>query len=484
MMWELIRANRRRSLILMGIMLVSLLGLGYLVGRAVDPDGGWFGLALAAGVYVLLATTSFAGGDRLLLASVGAKEITEAMHPKLFHVVEEMKIAAGLPAMPRVYIVEDPSPNAFAVGLKPERSAVAVTTGLLSRLNRDELQGVVAHEVSHIANRDSQFMTLAGVMLGSIVMLSEIFLRYLWFAPRSRRSRVDGKGGGQAQLLIFLAAIAAAVLAPILAQLLYLAISRRREYLADASAARLTRYPQGLASALKKIATSGVAPERSSRALAPLYIADPKSLVSGKLDAWTSTHPPIEERIRILEAMSGGASLVDYQRAFAKVRGKAEPMLPRSALKQDEKVAIRPPSEEPEPVGSREGLREAMDALRAAAGYAFLVCRCGLKIKIPPRYTKPTLRCPRCGIEHVVPFAAAREALASLGRTGDGKAPEEKHSEGAAKGESPQVYRRRGTGWESFACRCGQHIQLSPAFRGTRVTCRSCGRSIRVESAS
>jgi heat shock protein HtpX len=174
MMWELIRENRRKSLFLFAGMAVLLSLLGYSVGTVFFPEnGGIIGLAIAIGIWMILTLISISSGGEIILKISRAREVTKDVHPRLFNVVEEMKIAAGLPSMPRVYIIDDPSPNAFAIGIKPENSAVAVTAGMLSRLNRDELQGVIAHEVSHIQNRDSQLMTVAGIMLGSIVLISQ-----------------------------------------------------------------------------------------------------------------------------------------------------------------------------------------------------------------------------------------------------------------------------------------------------------------------
>ncbi len=243
-MWELIEANRRKSLILFISLGLTLLLLGYFFGSAYYPDGGGFiGIFFALIIWGILSLISYFSGSKILLAVSGAKEVTRDVHPQLFNVVEEMKISAGLPAMPKIYIINEIAPNAFATGIKPENSAVAVTAGLLARLNRDELQGVIAHEVSHIVNRDVLFMTFAGIMLGSIVLISEIFLRSLWFSGGRRYSSKSSKSSGQGQMIIMIVAIVFAILAPILARLFYFAISRKREYLADASAVQVHTIP-------------------------------------------------------------------------------------------------------------------------------------------------------------------------------------------------------------------------------------------------
>jgi heat shock protein HtpX len=254
-MWELIEENKRRSWIIFMSMGIFLIVLGYFIGAVwFPPEGGMFGILIALCIWVILSLISYSSGDSILLLTSRAREISHDVHPQLFNIVEEMRIASSLPAMPKIYIIDEPAPNAFATGRSPQRSAIAVTAGLLSRLNRDELQGVIAHEMAHIMNRDVLYVTFAGVMLGSIVMLSELFLRSLWYSSTSsRRYRVSSsKGGGQVQAVIFIVAIVLAILAPIIARLFYFALSRRREYLADASAVRLTRFPQGLASALER----------------------------------------------------------------------------------------------------------------------------------------------------------------------------------------------------------------------------------------
>jgi heat shock protein HtpX len=400
-MWELIRANKRDSVLLMALMAVVLLALGLVIGLAVlGPEGGLAGLGIAAVVWLVLSLVSFSSGDQILLAASRARPVTHEVHPQLFNIVEEMKIAAGLPAMPKVYIINDPAPNAFATGRSPQSASIAVTAGLLGRLNRDELQGVVAHEMSHILHRDILYVTLAGVMLGGVVLLSQVFLRGLFHGSvgSQRRYSSQDRGGGQAQLVIAVIAIAAAILAPLMARLLYFALSRRREYLADAGAARLTRYPEGLASALEKIAHDP-APQlaAASDATAPLYIVNPfKKRGQMRLSDWTSTHPPLAERIRILRNMSQGASYADYAQAFAAVSRSRNPM-PLAAITK-EQVALRPAqAEETKPEKTPRQIHQIGDIMRKVNGFLFLTCACSLKIKIPPDFKAGTIPCPRCG---------------------------------------------------------------------------------------
>jgi len=401
-MWELIRANKRNSIILLVIMALCLMLLGFIIGLSFfGPEGGFFGLIIATAIWLILTLISFSGGDQILLAASKARPVTHDVHPQLFNVVEEMKIAAGLPAMPKIYIINDPAPNAFATGRSPKTASVAVTAGLLGRLNRDELQGVVAHEISHILHRDILFVTLAGIMLGSIVLLSQVFLRGMFYSSMMgsrRRYSAGGKGGGgQAQLIMLIIAIIAAILAPIMAYLLYFALSRRREYLADAGAARLTRYPEGLAGALEKIAND-TSPQLAAvnKVTAPMYIANPfKKKKQRKLSDLTSTHPPISERIRILRNMTHGASFKDYSNSFSDIT-KTKTVIPPAALTRED-IALRQASAEAKKKQRLETqLHQVGDIMRRVNGFIFLTCLCGLKLKVPPNFKADKVACPRC----------------------------------------------------------------------------------------
>ncbi|MEJ2720746.1 MAG: M48 family metallopeptidase [bacterium] len=479
-------------MILFAGMALLLAVLGYAVGSAFDArQGGIIGLVLAIALWMALTLISVNSGDQILLKVSRAREVTKDVHPRLFNVVEEMKIAAGLPGMPKVYIIDDPAPNAFAIGIKPEKSAVAVTAGLVEKLNRDELQGVVAHEVSHIMNRDSQLMTVAGIMLGSIVIIAEFFLRSMWFMPSSSRRYRKGSGGGdpRLQLIMVVVAIALAILAPIFARLLYLAVSRKREYLADATAAQLTRYPEGLASALEKISSSPLSLESANKVTAPMYIVNPLVKKDMKLSSLGSTHPPTEQRIKILRTMAGGADYRSYQRAFSKVTKSHSAVIPTSGLRGTKRVEARAASsDETDVKGAKKSTRDVMDLMRAVNGYAFLVCACGLKIKLPPELAKPSIKCPKCGRENKVPGAelaavgAVVGAVSGAGRVaGDGGVD---GGTGAEAGPGPggrYEYHRKGDGWETFACACGNRLQLSPAFSGTMISCRKCGRNITIK---
>jgi heat shock protein HtpX len=301
---ERIAVNRRNSLILIAAFLAFVAVFGYVIGWAWigDPVSAIFGLVLAFIVGIVTGLATYYGGDRMMLAASRAREITHDDAPVLFNVVEEMAIAAGLP-MPKVYIIEDSAPNAFATGRDPEHASVAVTSGLLEKLNRDELQGVIAHEMSHVGNFDIRYAMLVGILVGTTVLISDFFLRGLWLGGGGRGR---GEGGGYIQLIMIVIAIVFAILAPLFARLLQLSISRQREYLADASAVRLTRNPKGLADALQKISGDREVLEAANRATAHLYIVNPVKGFEKRAKGLFSTHPPIEERIQILRFMETG----------------------------------------------------------------------------------------------------------------------------------------------------------------------------------
>ena len=307
-MWEAIAANKRRSAGLIVLMALLLAALGGALGAlwSGEPESALFGAFVGLCVWGVLLLVNLMGGESVLLASANAREVSHEDAPQLYNVVEEMRIAASLPAMPRVYIIDTPVPNAFAVGLKPERACVAITAGLLERLSRDELQGVVAHELGHIANRDTLFMTLAGVTLGAIVLLADFGMRMLFWGGGGRRRSSNNKNGGAAMAVLMVVAIVLAILAPLLARLLYFACSRQREYLADASAAQYTRLPSALANALRKISTQQDPKQIPvNRVVAPMYAINP--LAAAGSASIFGTHPPTEERIRRLLEMQGQA---------------------------------------------------------------------------------------------------------------------------------------------------------------------------------
>ncbi len=396
-MWEQIRSNRRKSVVLVAGMAAVFFAVGYFGAEAIQRGAGLIGLAGALVLWVLLLTISYYGGDNIFLSVAGARKIEKKDLPMLHNVVEEMTIASGLGKMPAVYVIDDPAPNAFATGRDPDHSAVAVTSGLLTMCTRDELQGVMAHEIGHIRNRDTLLMLMAGVMVGSIVILADVGVRAMWLTGGGRsksRRRSSGGSGGSAQLIIVVVALGLMILGPIVAQFIYYAISRRREYLADASSASFTRYPEGLASALEKLAASPKKLRRATRATSPLYIINPLKRAGLKAADLSSTHPPISERARILRSM-GGASMADYDKACGRVRGRA--VLPASAAAGAKPLSKRAPERKE---AARERAREVNDFFWRLSSYLFLACACGTVLKIPPGFKEERIRCPHCGVVH------------------------------------------------------------------------------------
>lgn len=295
-MYSQISSNKIRSVALIVLFIFFICLIAYVYGEATGGDG--FYLLPFAGVFAF--SSAFVGyfySDKMVLGISKAKELKHDDNPKIYHLVENLCIAAGLPT-PKIYIIEDTAPNAFATGRNPNKAVIALTTGIIEKLNKAELEGVIAHELSHIKNYDMRVMTVAVIFAGIIALLSDWFLRWSIYSKHG-----SDKGGNQVQALMIVIGLVLAILSPLIATLIKLAISRKREYLADASAAMLTRYPEGLASALEKIGADKELLEAANKATAHLYIANPlKGKFSSKL---FSTHPPIEERVRMLRGMIG-----------------------------------------------------------------------------------------------------------------------------------------------------------------------------------
>ncbi len=291
-MYEEISSSRNRSLVLVAFFFFFIVLLGYIFSEVTML--GTPGVIAAIVLAALLTSVQYYKGDSIVLGISHAREVDKKEYPHLYNTIEGLAIAAGVPT-PKMYVIDDSAPNAFATGRGPENASIAVTTGLLDKLNRAELEGVLAHEMSHIRNYDIRLMMLTVVMVGIIALLSDWMLRsFLWGGGRRERK------AGAALVVI---GLALAILSPLIAQLVKLAVSRQREYLADASSAQLTRYPQGLANALKKISKDKEPLEVANKATAHLYIANPLKNETGKIDLMFSTHPPIEDRIKRLEKM-------------------------------------------------------------------------------------------------------------------------------------------------------------------------------------
>jgi heat shock protein HtpX len=264
--------------------------------------------ALAVAIGVISGIGSYFGGDKLVLAASGAREIDQTVAPQLMNVVQELAIAANVP-MPKVYIIDDTAPNAFATGRDPKHASLAITTGLLEKLDREELQGVIAHEMSHVRNLDIRFSLVVGGMVGVIAILADFFLRFTFWSGVGGRRSSSREGGNGAQAVIAIVAIVLAILAPIISRFIQLAVSRQREYLADASSVELTRNPYGLERALAKISTDQEVLEVANRGTQHMYFTNPIKKFEARSSGLMSTHPPILDRINRLRELTGDPPL-------------------------------------------------------------------------------------------------------------------------------------------------------------------------------
>ena len=299
-MYEQVSANKWKSLFMVFIFILFVLGVGYIIGRV---WGGWYyGVAIAGLIAIVMVLVSYYRSDSVALTLSGAVTVKEGEYIPYRSAVEGLAIAAGIPT-PKIYVIDSPSMNAFATGRDPKHASVCATTGLLERMNKQELEGVVAHEVSHVKNYDILLMTITIVLVGTLILLSDIFLRSFWFGGDS------DEGGGESTLILMIIGIVLAILAPIIGQLIKLAISRRREYMADANGALLTRYPPGLADALEELQKDEYQLRTANKATAHLFIVQPLKTEKGqkgsRFNRMFDTHPPIEDRIARLRQMAG-----------------------------------------------------------------------------------------------------------------------------------------------------------------------------------
>jgi len=302
--------NRRDSILLIGLVTLILAALGFAIGYGTTGAvEGAFGVTTGAIVLaMLLSVGSYFAGDQLVLATSGAREVSQQSAPQLMNVVQEMALAAGVP-MPKVYIIDDTAPNAFATGRDPEHASVAITTGLLQKLDREELQGVIGHELSHVRNFDIRFALLVAVLVGSIALLADFFLRFTFWGGGRRGGGDRDRGGGALIAIVYVIAIVLAIIAPFIARMVQLAVSRQREYLADASSVELTRNPHGLEQALAKIASDKEVLEVANRATQHLYFTNPIKKFEERSSSMFSTHPAIVDRINRLRQLTGDPPL-------------------------------------------------------------------------------------------------------------------------------------------------------------------------------
>lgn len=294
-MYSQIDSNKRKTTILIVVFIVFILALGWIFGYIFEI--GYWGMVFALGIAAILSLVGYYKGDKVALLSTGAHEIKKEDNPYVYRLVENLCITAGLP-LPKIYIIKDAAPNAFACGRDPKHASIALTTGIIEMLKNEELEGVIAHELSHIKNYDSRLMTVVIVLVGAIVLMSDIMIRARFIGGGGRNNR-----SGQLGIIIFIVGLVFIILSPLIAKLIQFAISRKREFLADASSALLTRYPEGLASALEKISQNKQPLKRASNATAHLFIVSPFAGKKNFLSKAFSTHPPMQERVSALRKM-------------------------------------------------------------------------------------------------------------------------------------------------------------------------------------
>lgn len=298
-MYSNIAKNKRNSWLLIGLFIIIITLFGFLFAQVFDNQSILVWCLVISTVYAFI---SYYNSDKMVLAVSGARAVEKRDAPELYRIVENLAMTAGLPT-PKVYIIPDAAPNAFATGRDPKHAVVAVTTGILERLDKTELEGVIAHELSHVGNYDIRLMALVTVLVAVIAMLADWFLRFAFWGGD------DDNGGGQARMILIAVGLALSIIVPIIGTIIQLSVSRKREYLADASGALLTRYPKGLADALRKISDDTKPLKHANKATANLYIINPlrANVKSNRGGSWAanlfSTHPPIEERIKKLTEM-------------------------------------------------------------------------------------------------------------------------------------------------------------------------------------
>jgi len=402
-MWEQVRYNRTRTAMLiagMGVVLLLLgIGLSIYIGGMYLMGENTLELNFFVICWIVASVVAYFQGDNIILALSQARKIGAHNLHRLYNIVEELKISSGLETMPSIYVIEDPALNAFAIGRDPNKAAVIVTTGLLTKLNRDELQGVIGHEIAHIKNRDVLLMALCVLLMGPLSSI-KFPAKLSWWVPFvcfliPSILTIITILSDWGLWLIFIFYLCGLIYAtPVITRLIYYDISRRREYLADACSALYTRYPEGLASALEKIAASTDQVLAASLITAPMYIVSPFRKKGMAASDVSETHPPISERIRILRAMAH-ASYAEYDRAYREVRGTEKSVLPAYATALAGTAAIRPALHDN--LDHFQRARETSNALWNARNYGIINCACGTRMRLPPSFKLTEVKCPHCG---------------------------------------------------------------------------------------
>ena len=477
-MWEIIRKNKRTALLFFFIIGFCSISLGFIIfallGMFMSPfitiyqgqsiiatiiKSGLFGAAIVVCFWGIGIIISYYNGNSYILEKIGAKEITHEMHPKLINIVEEMVISSNLSITPKIYAVSSLIPNAFSMGIRLEESSIIITTGLLKELNRNELQGVIAHEMSHIINHDLLYTNFAQILLDTTFSLGSK-------KPKLPNNKYPNSSSGEGFIIYILLYVVGKI-----AHYSYYKFLREREFLADATAARLTRYPNGLASALEKIndnmkkLSNNKIYGFANPMIAPLYILNP--LQSGR-----KTHPQVAQRTAILHSMSTGADYTAYHKAYKKVIGK-DNLIPQAVLDKNETITIK----EPESNTSDSLLDENKSSQEESK---FILCDCSIKIKITPEFKQEEVVCPHCGSKHNI--SAAKDSLAAVSLFKKSPFKDEIITAKSLNGRSSYINKPQQ--WELLSCDCGNLIQISPNLISRFIECNNCGKRIKVIKSS
>jgi heat shock protein HtpX len=496
-MWELIRSNKRKCIVAAILLLIILLILIYATGFiiyifyifaystfnvniGIDTFHSQYSIiCLIVALLTWLIWTIIVSlyADDIILKVSKVVPAPKEFFPRLYNIVEEMKIAAGLSRMPNIYLMVDSAPNAFATGVRDNKMSIVVTTGLLEIMNRDELQGVIAHEMSHIYNKDSRFMVFVSTLVGSIFIVTDILIRYYLAQDSSsdnRRYSSEDEDGGDAIIglvitLVIIPSFLFVISSRIIAYFSYFYMPKKREYLADAMAVQLTRYPEGLASALEKTSKTVENLVRVSPITAPIFFVNPIKRKNEKLSDISRTHPPISKRIEILRKMGGYADYKTYDLAHRQVTNKKK-IIPVSTLGKSKKIPVIKPSVT-EGLFTEGAKKYIYKYLYAFSEHKFITCSCGLKVIVPPDSKSITI-CPKCG--NLLETSKA-VMTTFVEKTQNKEVINTQQME-------PLVYKRKSKGWETIECVCGHFLTLSPVFLGNNISCTSCGRIIKIEN--
>ncbi|MFW6014865.1 MAG: M48 family metalloprotease [Halanaerobiales bacterium] len=471
-MWKLINLNKRKTIYLFLILTIFNIIAGYGVGFLLYIGAkhynynnfheiGLLGAVIAFLNLVISWLFSYYSGDNMILSRCNAQKLKRDNHPQLFNIVEELCISANLNYVPDLYATPSLAANAFAVGIKKEKSSIVITTGLLKILNRNQIQGVLAHELAHIINRDTLYLTFAGSAL--MVKNKPIF--------GDNRHQLGNKGSGLAALVKLYM-----LLIYIVSRIIYFSLSRNREYLADATAIRLTRYPEGLASALEKINSCKRKIKNVNYFTAPLYINNPLTRESYK------THPPIDKRIKILRNITREVSYEQYQNAYNYINKNNKNIIPVEEIKKDQHIPIKEEKniEENNKIIYENTKRDFSSAKKNIEKelFKYILCKCGTTLKMKNECDLLKISCPNCGSRHNVSEAELTKPESPFAEN-----PFDDSEVLVDIIENNNISRDKNHDkWLSIFCECGHVIEISPMFSGNKIRCNDCGKIIHIKN--